>query len=149
MKIAFVTSPGGHLSHLLLLRPFFERHERVWFAPATQDALHKLRDERHIPIEAGVARRPAFALRTLARARSLLAAERPDVVVTAGSGMALPYLLVARSMGIATVFIEVYDRFERPSLTGALVAPWVDAVIAQWPEQLESYPSAVLLGPIL
>lgn len=149
MKIAFVSSAGGHLSHLLLLQPFYQRHERVWITPDRPDARHKLEGERHLFCDGRSARRPWVAISTLALAHRLLRRERPDVVVSTGAGLAVPFFVAARSLGIATVFIEVYDRFERPSLTGALVAPWVDEVIAQWPEQLEAYPEAVLLGPVL
>jgi UDP-N-acetylglucosamine:LPS N-acetylglucosamine transferase len=82
-------------------------------------------------------------------AARVLAAERPDVLVSCGAAVAVPFFLVARVRGIPTVFIEVYDRVDRPSLTGALLAPLATEVVAQWPEQLDAWPHATLLGPIL
>lgn len=148
MKIALVGSAGGHLAHLLMLRAFWGHHDRFWVTPDKPDARARLSSERHYLAYGPTWRSPRAAVRNLSLAVRVLGQERPDVVVSTGAALAVPFFIEARRRGIARVFIEVYDRLERPSLSGALVAPLASAVVAQWPEQLEAYPDAVLLGPI-
>ncbi|MGB3763550.1 MAG: hypothetical protein WA966_10020 [Ornithinimicrobium sp.] len=50
---------------------------------------------------------------------------------------------------IPTVFIEVYDRVDSATMTGRLCGPFTTRQIVQWPSQLESYPHATLVGPLL
>jgi beta-1,4-N-acetylglucosaminyltransferase len=148
VKVGLVGSAGGHLAHLLLLRPFWERHDRFWVTPDKPDARARLVGERHVAQGGPTWRSASAAARNLALAARVLADERPDVLVSTGAALAVPFFVVARARGIPTVFIEVYDRIDRPSLSGALLAPLATAVVAQWPEQLDAWPHAVLLGPI-
>jgi UDP-N-acetylglucosamine:LPS N-acetylglucosamine transferase len=144
-----VCSGGGHLAQLLVLRSFWGEHERSWVTLDRPDTRQRLSQERVYWSHQATNRRPLVVASHLRRAHQVLRDERPDVVITNGAGIALPYVAAASIMGIRTIFIEVYDRVEVPSLTGALLAPWVDAVVVQWPEQLDLYPHARLLGPCL
>jgi UDP-N-acetylglucosamine:LPS N-acetylglucosamine transferase len=147
--IALVGSSGGHLAHLLALRPFWERHERFWVTFQTEDAVSRLEGERvvwcHHPTNRNIpnlVRNSILAVRVLRR-------ERPSLIVSSGAGAALPYFWIGRLLGIPSVFIEVIDRIDRPTLTGRLVKPVASAVLVQWPEQLEAYRNGVLVGPLL
>jgi UDP-N-acetylglucosamine:LPS N-acetylglucosamine transferase len=75
--------------------------------------------------------------------------ERPQLVVSAGAGVAFPFFVVAWLMRIPTVFIEVYDRVDSPTMTGRLCGPFTTRRIAQWEDQLSFYPDARLVGPLL
>lgn len=148
-KLGLVCSSGGHLAQLLTLRPWWERHERFWVCFDKPDAVDLLAGERvywaHWPTN-----RNLFNLaRNTYQARRVLAAERPDLVVSTGAGVALPYFWLGRAAGIDLVWIEVYDRFDSPSLTGRLVAPLCDRVLLQWEEQRVHYPTGVVVGPLL
>lgn len=148
MKIAFVSSSGGHLSHLLWLRPWWERHQRFWVTFDLPDARDRLASEQWFGAYHPTNRNYPNLLRNTRLAWRLLRSNRPDVIVSTGAGVAIPFFGVARALGIPSVFIEVYDRIDRPSLTGRVVAPIASRVVAQWPEQLASYSNAVLLGPM-
>jgi len=51
-------------------------------------------------------------------------------------------------MGKKLIYIEVFDRVDKPTLTGRLVYPIVDEFIVQWEEQLKVYPKAKNFGSI-
>ena len=51
-------------------------------------------------------------------------------------------------MGCKLVYIEVFDRFDKATITGRLVYPIVDKFIVQWEEQKKVYPKAINLGSI-
>ena len=69
--------------------------------------------------------------------------------MSAGAGVAVPFFVVAWLMRIPTVFIEVYDRVDSPTMTGRLCGPFTTRRIVQWEDQLAFYPDARLVGPLL
>ena len=72
----------------------------------------------------------------------LLLRERPSLIVSAGAGVAVPFFVAAWLLRIPTVFIEVYDRVDTPTMTGRLCGPFTTRRIVQWQSQLEFYPDA-------
>lgn len=90
----------------------------------------------------GVGRNAAAA----ARAFSTL---RPDLVVSSGANVAVPFCLVARARGVPLVFVETMARVQRGSLSGRILAPLARHVLVQWPELRASYPSAEVCRPAL
>lgn len=149
MHVLFVTSTGGHLDQLLRLRPWWEQLERTWVTFDKPDARSALEGEaRVIHAFHPTTRNLPNALRNLRLARAVLRDVRPDVVVSAGAGVAAPFFALARSMNIATAYLEVYDRIDSATLTGRLVAPFTDTFLVQWPEQLALYPRATVVGPV-
>jgi UDP-N-acetylglucosamine:LPS N-acetylglucosamine transferase len=149
MKVALVCSSGGHLAQLYRLEPWWREHDRFWVTFDTDDATSLLRDERTVWAHHPTTRNLPNALRNLRLAWGVLRRERPDVVISDGAGVAVPFFVLARLLGIRTVYIEVVDRIETPTLTGRLVYPFADRLCAQWPEQIELYPRAVDIGALL
>ncbi|MFH2040937.1 MAG: UDP-N-acetylglucosamine--LPS N-acetylglucosamine transferase, partial [Acidobacteriota bacterium] len=82
-------------------------------------------------------------------ALKILRRERPDVIVSTGAAVAVPFFYLAKLFRIKTVFIEVYDRIDKPTLTGRLVYPVADAFVIQWPEQKKAFPRGIQIGQIL
>jgi hypothetical protein len=70
-------------------------------------------------------------------------------MVTTGAAVALPYFVLGRLLGRRTVYIEVFDRIDSPTLSGRLCRPFTDLMLVQWPEQAELYNDAVVVGPLL
>ena len=46
----------------------------------------------------------------------------------------------------ATVYLEVYDRIDTPTLTGRLCYPLSRLFLLQWQEQRRFYPRGVVIG---
>jgi UDP-N-acetylglucosamine:LPS N-acetylglucosamine transferase len=88
-------------------------------------------------------------LRNLVLAVRTFARLRPAVVVSTGAGVALPFFAVAWLLRIPTVYIEVYDRIDSPTLTARLCRPFTRLFLAQWEEQRSFLPSAITVGPLL
>jgi len=68
------------------------------------------------------------------------------VVVSDGAAVAFPFFLVARLLRIPTVYLEVYDRIDSPTLTGRLCRPFASLFLVQWEEQCRFYPGARVIG---
>jgi UDP-N-acetylglucosamine:LPS N-acetylglucosamine transferase len=71
------------------------------------------------------------------------------VVVSTGAGVAFPFFVLARLLRIKTVYVEVYDRIESPTLTGRLCHPFSDLFLLQWEEQQRFYSKGRLIGRLL
>lgn len=149
MKLCLVTSSGGHLFHLHLMERFWKKYERVWVASKKEDALHLLENERVYWAFYPTPRNLKNLIRNAGLAWKVLRRERPDVIVSAGSAVAVPFFYLGKLFGCTLVFIEVYDRISTPTLTGKLVYPITDLFIVQWEEQRKFYPAGILAGQIL
>ena len=73
--------------------------------------------------------------------------KEPEVVTLLA---AIGHQLVAKChyKGILCIYIEVFDRYDKPTLTGRLVYPIADKFIVQWEEEKKVYPKAICLGSI-
>ena len=67
---------------------------------------------------------------------------RPDLVVSSGAGVAVPFFWIGKLFGARTVYVEVIDRIETRTVTARLVSPVTDLLVAQDPAQLELFPVA-------
>jgi UDP-N-acetylglucosamine:LPS N-acetylglucosamine transferase len=148
-KVLLVTSSGGHLVQLQALRPWWEEHERVWVSFDTPDVRSALTGERFIAAYRPTTRNVPNLLRNMVLALRVLLLERPDVVISTGAGVAVPFFWWARLLDISTVYLEVFDRIESPTLTGRLCYPVADAFLVQWDSQLSLYPGAINVGQVL
>lgn len=147
--VLMVSTQGGHLTQLLVLEQWWRRHDRVWVCPDTPDVEDRLRGERVITSWSPTTRNLPNTLRNFALAFRVLTRERPGIVLSAGAGVAVPFFVVAWLMRVPTVFIEVYDRVDSPTLTGRLTGPFTTRRIVQWEQQLAFYRDARLVGPLL
>lgn len=149
MKLGLVGSSGGHLTHLYLLKEFWEQEERFWVTFKKEDAVSLLKEERVFWCYFPTNRNIINFFKNAVLAIQILKKEKPDFLVSTGAGAAVPFFYIGRLIGIKLVFIEVYDRIDKPTLTGRLVYPICNCFIVQWEEQKKFYPRAVNLGGIL
>lgn len=149
MKILFVASSGGHLVQLVSLRDWWSGHDRRWVTFDTEDASSSLTGERVIHAFHPTTRHLGNLLRNAVLAHRVISAWRPDVVVSTGAAVALPFFLKAKAVGARTCYIEVFDRMDSRTLTGRLCYPISDGFYVQWEEQKGLYPEAELIGQTL
>jgi UDP-N-acetylglucosamine:LPS N-acetylglucosamine transferase len=149
MRVMLVCSSGGHLAQLHRLRPWWQKNDRVWVTFPSAQAASLLRGE-HVEFAFHPTTRNAVnALRNLRLAFRLIRAERPDVVISDGAGVAFPFFLASRMLSVRTVYLEVYGRISGGTLTGRLCYPLSDLFLLQWPEQARSYPRGELIGCLI
>lgn len=148
-KVCIPTSSGGHLTHMRMLMPVIGKAaDRFWVTFDKEDANTALEGERvyhcYFPTNRNVkntVRNTLLAIRVLRR-------ERPDLIVSSGAAIAVPFFLVGKLLGAKTVYIEVFDRVDAPTLTGKLVRRFTDLFVVQWSEMTRVYPGSVDFGSI-
>jgi len=116
---------------------------------ATQDAKSRLQGEEVVWAHFPTTRNIPNLVRNLVLAAGVLRRTRPDVVISTGAGVAFPFFLLARAMGIPTVYLEVYDRLDSRTLTGRLCRPLSSLFCVQWEEQAALYKGAHVVGTLL
>jgi UDP-N-acetylglucosamine:LPS N-acetylglucosamine transferase len=135
MKICLVCSHGGHLSEILHLKEAFEGHETFF---VTYDSV-RTRQLEHRYLLRNIGTNPLLmASATLSILRILLK-ERPRLIVSTGSEIAIPAFYLAKLFRIKTIFIESWTRVDRPTGTGKIVYPVSDVFLVQWEQMLSKY----------
>ena len=148
MKICLVGSSGGHLAHLNMLKPFWKDEERFWVTFDKEDARSILKDEKMYSCHFPTNRNLKNLIKNTFLAIKVLKKEKPDVIISSGAAVAVPFIYIGKLFGAKTVYIEVFDRIDKPTVTGKLVYPVTDKFIVQWEEMKKVYPKAINLGSI-
>lgn len=136
------------MTHLYMLKPFWQDQERFWVTFDKEDARSLLEGEQMIPCHFPTNRNLKNLIRNTFLAWKLLRREKPDLILSSGAAVAVPFFYLGKLYGAKTVYIEVFDRIDAPTLTGKLVYPVTDKFIVQWEEMKKVYPKAVNLGSI-
>ena len=144
-----VGSAGGHLAQLVRLSPWWEDGTRTWVTFDKPDARSILEDETVIWAYHPTTRNIPNLLRNTVLAIRHVRRLRPDIVISTGAAVAVPFFVVARLLRIPTVYVEVFDRIDSPTLTGRLCRPIATRFCVQWPEQQAHYPGSIVIGPLL
>ena len=147
-KVCLVGSSGGHLTHLYLLKPFWEEKERFWVTFGKDDAKSILEDEKMYECYFPTNRNIKNLIKNTFLAIKIIRKEKPKLIISSGAGVAVPFFYIGKIFGAKTIFIEVFDRIDKPTMTGKLVYPVADIFIVQWEEMKKVYPKAINLGGI-
>ena len=148
MKVCLVGSSGGHLAHLYMLKPFWKNTDRIWVTFDKVDAKAILKDERMIPCYFPTNRSLKALIINSIIAWRTLRKEKPDLIISSGAAVAVPFFYLGKLFGAKTIYIEVFDRIDKPTVTGKLVYPVTDRFIVEWEEMKKVYPKAINLGSL-
>jgi beta-1,4-N-acetylglucosaminyltransferase len=142
MRIVVVSSVGGHLTEIMQIAPVLQMHEVVLVVNEAVElpefAFARVYRVAH-------AERDWRVLVNFAEAARILGEERPDVLVSAGAGPAVPFAVVARLLGARVVYVESAAAVARPTLTGRLMYPLANDFFYQWPALGRAFPRGRLM----
>ncbi len=136
MKVCLVTSSGGHLTETLQIVDAFADDE-IFFVTWTGSREEDVRAIAPAYFIDSYGTNPLRLLASLPQVIRILLVEKPDVIVSLGAEIALPFFYLAKPLGIKTVFIESWCRIDGLSKTGKLVYPIADTFYVQWPQLLD------------
>lgn len=132
-RILLVASPGGHVLQMLALRPAWEDLESRWVTLDAADTKFLLDPAARLFAHGPTARNIPNLFRNLRLAWTIVRDYRPDVILSTGAALAVPFFVVGRLFGVRLVYVESFTRVHRPALAGRLVYPLTDAFFVQWP----------------
>jgi UDP-N-acetylglucosamine:LPS N-acetylglucosamine transferase len=131
-----------------MLMPFWKNKERFWITFDKEDARSLLGGEKMYSCHYPTNRNVKNLLRNTVVAWKIIRTERPDLIISSGAAVAVPFFYIGKLFGAKLIYIEVFDRIDKTTLTGRLVYPITDKFIVQWEEQKKVYSKAVNLGSI-
>jgi beta-1,4-N-acetylglucosaminyltransferase len=137
MKICLVCSHGGHLTETLHLLPALAEHD-CFFATYHSARDQELEQIARVYFTTNIGISLWRMARAVPWAFNVLTNEKPEVILSLGAEIALPFFYLGKLLGIKTIFIESWCRVENLSLTGRLVYPIADVFWVQWPGLLEA-----------
>lgn len=149
MRLGLICSAGGHLYELYCLQPLWNQYDRFWVSFDREDSRYLLRGEKIYLAYAPTNRHLKNFWRNLILAVKILRRERPQVIISTGAGLAVPFFLVGKLLGIKSIFIESMTRVNSLSLTGLLVYYLADRFLVQWPELAQKYSRAIYRGQVI
>jgi beta-1,4-N-acetylglucosaminyltransferase len=148
MKICVIASAGGHLTEVMQVKSAYSRYDHFYVTFDRKDVGGKLKGERVYFIN-DPKRNPVKFIRNLARSARIFAKENPDVVITTGAGMAIPFCYLSKMLGKKVVFIETLAAIDKASFSGRAIYPIADLFITQWKKNIRFYPKGVYGGTVL
>ncbi|WP_035797077.1 PssD/Cps14F family polysaccharide biosynthesis glycosyltransferase [Butyrivibrio sp. MB2005] len=148
LKICLVGSSGGHLAHLYMLKKYWQDKDRFWVTFDKEDARSLLEGEKVYPAYYPSNRSIKALIINSFRAIKIISKERPTLIITSGAAPAIPFFWIGKLFGAKTIYIEVFDRIDAPTISGRLCYPVTDRFFVEWEEMKRVYPKAINLGSI-
>lgn len=132
-KILAVSSGGGHFVELLRLRPAFAGHFVVYVT--VDEAYREQVSPAPLHVVGDATRWDRLGLlKTSAQLTRILLRERPDVVVSTGALPGFFALIIAKSIGARTIWVDSLANVEELSMSGQKIGRFADLWLTQWPE---------------
>ena len=147
MKVCIVSSCGGHLTEVRVLRPCYEQYECFY---VLNDKAILPPDMKGKTLFITHSERDWRFLLNLWEAFCILWHERPQVILSTGAGPAVPFALVGRYLfGCKIIFVETITRINLPSMTGKLMYRLSHDFFYQWDSLSCFFPHGRLGGPLV
>jgi len=135
MKICLVCSHGGHLTEIQYLKEAYEGHKTFFI---TYDSA-RTRELEHKYLLRNIGTNPLLMAVAFFHTFRILLKEKPDLIISTGSEIAIPAFYLAKLFRIKTIYIETWTRVFGPSGTGRIVYPVADVFLVQWEQLLARY----------
>src|SRR5574337_2042590 len=120
LRLCLASSSGGHLAEMQQFVDGLGGCEMFLVTVASPHSKSMLAGIPRCYIRR-IERNPVNLVVNSYEAMRFLLHNRPEVVISTGSGDMLPLMLIAAARGIPLVFIESLARVAKPSLTGRIV----------------------------
>jgi UDP-N-acetylglucosamine:LPS N-acetylglucosamine transferase len=143
-----VSSSGGVLLDMMALRPWWDRHDVHWVSVAAPDTRELLAGQRVEWVGELSPSQPIDVVRGIRRARAVLAERDIELVISAGSGVAVPYFVAARLAGVPAWWVETLNVIGTPGLAARGCARLAQRVVVQHSHLLAHHRRAVNVGEL-
>lgn len=146
MKVLLISSTGGHFQALQRLQSFWSKYDCCWVTFKTASTELILDHEKVYWAYSPTNRNLINLIRNFWLAWRIIQQEKPQLVLSTGAGVAVPFIILAKLAGVKTVFIESFTRVEELSLSARLVMPFLDIIYVQWEQLTIKYSKARLIS---
>lgn len=151
-RVMFISSTGGHLNELLMLKKMFNKYDYLIVTEkdfTNKDLKKKYNKNIKYLIFASQKNKIIYLFKLLINSFISLyyyILFRPKYIISTGAHTAGPMLCIGKLLGSKIIFIETFANSQSKTKTGSLVYKFADLFIVQWEEMLKLYPNAVYGG---
>ena len=151
-KVLFISSTGGHLSEMMMLKDLFKKYDYHIITEKTKSNI-KLKDKYKGKVnyliygtKDHILTYPFKLLANCFKSLYYYFKIRPDFIVTTGAHTAGPMCLLGHLFGSKIIYIETFANMKSKTITGSKVYKFADLFIVQWESMLKLYPKATYGG---
>jgi beta-1,4-N-acetylglucosaminyltransferase len=127
---------GGHLTEMLFLTEAFKDHD-IFFITYPDPRVNTLKYKKYLLEYIGTDFQKMSE--ALFQTITILRKEKPSLIVSTGSEIAIPAFILAKLMGIKSIYIESWSRVHNKSGTGRILYFIADVFLVQWQDLLKKY----------
>ena len=151
MKICLVSSSGGHFYQVWQLKPWWSKYDHFFAAPKKNDVSSLVSKKKLYPLFFPEHRNIFNFFLNLFLAIKILLKEKPDIIFSAGAGVAPPFFIIGKILRKKLIFMETYDLIYFPTLSGRIIykLKLFDKFLIQHQRQKKFYPQAEYWGKSL
>ncbi len=142
-KVVGISSSGGHLTELQTAIPKELIKKITYVTSKDGRTIESLYNLNHFFISEPNGVKWKYIINFL-QAVILFLKLRPLVVISTGSGLAIPFLLICKFFGSKIIFIESGARIYTASKSGKFMYKYSDVFIVQYKNLLKFYPNAII-----
>lgn len=146
--VTFVSSSGGVLPDVLSVADNWPSSiTETWVVPRTVDTESKLAG-RTVTWTDEPRSHPVSLVRATAEARSFLDSQHATWVVSAGTAVALPFFVAAKSLGLPSLWIETLNIHGGHGRVAEVCSRLATRTLVQSPDRLSAHRRALLIGEL-
>ncbi len=136
-KLIAIASVGGHWVQLLRLRPAFLDFNVIYVS--THKNLKETVNDKTFYLVTDANRWDKIKLLICFwEVLKIMVKEKPDAVITTGAAPGLCGIIIARFIGIKSIWVDSIANVEELSLSGKIALKFANKVYTQWPEVSDS-----------
>lgn len=131
-KILAVSSPGGHWIQLNKICEGLSHHQVVYATPLGTFKPHKSSHKKIHSISDVSASNKLKLLKSSLELLFIILKERPDIVLSTGAAPGVVAVILAKYMGIKTIWVDSIANVQKLSRSGNMIKNKVDTFLTQW-----------------
>lgn len=152
-KLCLVCTRGGHLAQMLKLERVFAHRPHFLITTKSEGQQEELTHFRKIYFVADInenrwLKNPFKFVLSVLQTLRIFIAERPEFLISTGSGIAVPAFLLARLFGTKSVFVEDCARTRSVSWAGIVCYRLGNLFFVQHPGLVKKLPRAIYAGAL-
>ncbi|CAN1211938.1 Sugar transferase [Tumidithrix helvetica PCC 7403] len=148
-KLMLICSSGGHFKYMQSLKPFWEAcSDRAWVTFRTGTTESEIADFKRYWAHSPTNRNIPNLIRNLFLAFKVVRNQLPDLIISTGAGVAVPFLLAAKWLAKSkVVFIESKTRLKDISLSARILQKFgaLDLLVVRSEAIANIYPKVVYI----
>ena len=151
-RVMFISSMGGHLNELMMLKSLFNKYDYHIVTEKTKATKYLKNDYNNkvsylvYGTKKLILLYPFILLINCFISLFLFIKYHPKYIVTTGTHTAGPMCCIGKIFGSKIIYIETFASINKGSQTGKLIYKFADLFVVQWESMLKVYPKAKFGG---